>query len=409
MYNIGNLIYEIREKRLMSRAELAEGICSKKYIYMIENGERSPSIQILLGISKKLHFNFFDTISYLENESPLKFKEIIGKYIKLRIEGNKKNIIEYSEALKKMTLYMRPEVKQLVTFHDIYLRMINGLTSAEDIKIAEDNLSKTCVYSVGELDLSIHITYTELLLLAIVELCKFKYYDEFNIPRLERLYELSKSLIKKDEAIDTSLIILRGLFEAYDKFKLTEKKQIIKDDFKKLYLDHLGKSLGGFDLYAIKSLISANVDIFSDKTIECKDEFNELYFTIHLIKPNNIIYVPQSGHSEVFRKGHFLAFDVLEDLLPEGEDYNLIVDFKEFISETKNLEFYQFADPDLIINYKLNWEDRIETYFVLPKINNTLLGILIYQNEVFGKMSNYNPIAVDTVYDAMTLMLGNNE
>lgn len=408
MQNIGNLIYDVREKKGMTRSELAEGICSKKYIYMIENGERSPSIQILMGISKKLHFNFFDTISYLSNEEPLKLKELISTFIRLRTHDNSKKIIEYAQSIKKMTLFMRSDVKQLVLFHDIYLRMINDLTSSEDIDLAKDLLDETCEYTQYELDMAITISYTELLLLSIIEICKFKYYNEFNIPRLEHLYELSKSIIRKDESIDSALIILRTLFEAYDRFKLTDKKQKVKADFRRTHLDNLESSMGCIDLLTLKTLISSNVDIFADQTIVGEDEYGQKYFTMHLLKPNNVVYIPRGDHPEVFGKGQLLAYARLKDLLPAETPYNLIADFNEFMLDCKSIDYYQLADPQEIYDFRKDWEIRLASYYVMSKLNTTALEILVYQNRISGLDPNYHPITVDTTFDALAAILGSD-
>jgi DNA-binding XRE family transcriptional regulator len=53
MNRIGNVIKEFRCKFDMSRKELSANICSEKYVYLIEKGERSPSTDITVAFSDK--------------------------------------------------------------------------------------------------------------------------------------------------------------------------------------------------------------------------------------------------------------------------------------------------------------------------------------------------------------------
>ena len=57
---IGEIIKDLRKKQHLSQAKLAEGICSKDYIYAVENNKYVPSWYILDLISKKLNFDLYD-------------------------------------------------------------------------------------------------------------------------------------------------------------------------------------------------------------------------------------------------------------------------------------------------------------------------------------------------------------
>ena len=61
---IGDIIKEQRTMNNMSRQTIAEGICSEKYIYLIERNERNPSAYILDQLSEKLGIDLFEYYQY---------------------------------------------------------------------------------------------------------------------------------------------------------------------------------------------------------------------------------------------------------------------------------------------------------------------------------------------------------
>ncbi|MDN6730696.1 MAG: helix-turn-helix domain-containing protein [Atopostipes suicloacalis] len=67
--SIGDIIQEQRELLKMTQEELAKGICSEKYIYLIEKNERNPSAFILNDLSERLGIGLFDFYNYSEYES----------------------------------------------------------------------------------------------------------------------------------------------------------------------------------------------------------------------------------------------------------------------------------------------------------------------------------------------------
>ncbi len=73
IYNIGNIIKELRKKKNFSQKQLAEGICSIEYISKIENNKKNPSTEIASKLLAKLgadsdmflsHLNFMDNKAY---------------------------------------------------------------------------------------------------------------------------------------------------------------------------------------------------------------------------------------------------------------------------------------------------------------------------------------------------------
>lgn len=80
MNYIGNIIKEYRCKQGMNRRELSENICSEKYVYLIEKGERSPSPEIIRLFSDKLGIDLFEYYQYLNCENPIAVREYINSF-----------------------------------------------------------------------------------------------------------------------------------------------------------------------------------------------------------------------------------------------------------------------------------------------------------------------------------------
>lgn len=83
---IGDIIEEQRILLNMTRKELSEGICTEKYIYLIEKNERNPSAYILNNLSERLGIDLFEYYQYLDYENKdlvLEYKEKFERYIQL--------------------------------------------------------------------------------------------------------------------------------------------------------------------------------------------------------------------------------------------------------------------------------------------------------------------------------------
>ncbi|MCM1991765.1 helix-turn-helix domain-containing protein [Oceanirhabdus seepicola] len=78
-FEIGPYLKNLREKKNITRSELAEGICSVSYITRIENGDRCPTSVILRQITHKLGITSEDMFRAIESPNSLYVKEIINK------------------------------------------------------------------------------------------------------------------------------------------------------------------------------------------------------------------------------------------------------------------------------------------------------------------------------------------
>lgn len=81
----------------MTKSELAEGICSEKYIYLIETDKRNPSVDLLIQLGMKLGIDLLSYTPYLDCQDPIMVKAYVDEFSKLRINNRYDLLIEASE------------------------------------------------------------------------------------------------------------------------------------------------------------------------------------------------------------------------------------------------------------------------------------------------------------------------
>lgn len=108
MNYIGSVIQEYRKMLKMSRRDLSTNICSEKYIYLIERGERTPSAEMTRLIGDKLGIDLFKYYEYLDCENPIRVEAIMKLFDRYRAQNN-------MNALKEIT----DEAMELADFNKI--------------------------------------------------------------------------------------------------------------------------------------------------------------------------------------------------------------------------------------------------------------------------------------------------
>lgn len=105
-FETGQLIKELREKKCLTKSQLAEGICSPSYITRIENGERCPTSVILNQIANKLGVSNEQLFRTIESPMSLQVKELLNKldyYIERRNYSNIYKVISIEERRLKIS------------------------------------------------------------------------------------------------------------------------------------------------------------------------------------------------------------------------------------------------------------------------------------------------------------------
>lgn len=95
MSHIGTIIESYRHASGMSRKELSENICTEKHIYLIERGERSPSVNTLKLLGDRMGVDLLKFYPYLDCENPMTVYKKIQEFnmYRINIEFEQLNMI----------------------------------------------------------------------------------------------------------------------------------------------------------------------------------------------------------------------------------------------------------------------------------------------------------------------------
>lgn len=100
MTHIGDIIAAYRNKLGLSRKEFCKNICSEKFVYLIEKGQRSPSTAMVRDFSDILGVDLFEYYQYLECKNPIEIHETINNFNELRRTSNFEELKEATEKAK---------------------------------------------------------------------------------------------------------------------------------------------------------------------------------------------------------------------------------------------------------------------------------------------------------------------
>ena len=119
MRHIGKIIEEYRNDLKMSRSALALNICSEKYIYLIEKGERTPSSIMLKQLSQRLGVDLFEYYKYLDCIDPIKVRDYMMVFHNYRVKNYNEELKKETEAAMKL-----PDFKNKPWCYEIQLNII---------------------------------------------------------------------------------------------------------------------------------------------------------------------------------------------------------------------------------------------------------------------------------------------
>lgn len=156
MNHIGTIIQEFRLLRELTREELAENICSEKYIYLIEKGERNPSTDLLRQFSEKLRVDLFGFYRFIDCSDPLKVSEMIDDLTLCQKNSNFSETVKLVQKAEKMPDFKTRPWIHILAANRIACKVFNEKKykeSIEDIKSALDNVEDTHINSIFVLSL----------------------------------------------------------------------------------------------------------------------------------------------------------------------------------------------------------------------------------------------------------------
>lgn len=144
---IGEIIKEQRILINMTRETLAEGVCTEKYVYLIEKNERNPSAYLLDCFSEKLGIDLFEYYQYLnfKNKSlVVEYKKKIDRYIQL---GDMEKLKEVGQKASELEDFKQePLSYDIKIINLIYGALVEGKTSQAIIQLND-------IFATGELNI----------------------------------------------------------------------------------------------------------------------------------------------------------------------------------------------------------------------------------------------------------------
>lgn len=118
---IGQVIQYHRDKQSLSRKDLTQGICSEKYLYMIEKGERTPSSEVTNLFNARLAVNLFKYYEFLDCQDPVLVSHAIEKFNVYRRTSDFMHLREYTNRIEK-----EPDFQKIPHSYEIKVNKLIG-------------------------------------------------------------------------------------------------------------------------------------------------------------------------------------------------------------------------------------------------------------------------------------------
>lgn len=138
MNYIGNVIKEYRGLIGMSRTELSENICSEKYVYLIEKGERTPSAEVTRQFGNKMGIDLFKYFEYLDCLNPIDVEAMIVRFNKLRMENDPITLKKVTEEALVLPDFQKNPWVYEIEYNKIFYMILKENRCYEAIKELQD-------------------------------------------------------------------------------------------------------------------------------------------------------------------------------------------------------------------------------------------------------------------------------
>lgn len=119
---IGDIIKHYRIERGLSQDELAEGICSRKYISQLETHQNIPTLFIINALSSRLGVNLYDSYAILLQHHDIETHEKIVLLNNALAEANFNKIRSLIETYQSLPEFQQGEPMQFLKYGEsVYL------------------------------------------------------------------------------------------------------------------------------------------------------------------------------------------------------------------------------------------------------------------------------------------------
>lgn len=126
MDNIGSVIEEYRNKLDISRKELTEGICSEKYLYMIEKGERNPSTELTRRLGNRMGVDLFEYYGYLDCKDPIGVKNVMKMFNKYRMENDINSLTEATLEAMNLPDFQKAPWMYAIEYNKYHIKILGN-------------------------------------------------------------------------------------------------------------------------------------------------------------------------------------------------------------------------------------------------------------------------------------------
>ncbi|ABX41928.1 helix-turn-helix domain-containing protein [Lachnoclostridium phytofermentans] len=268
MNHFGILIREYRESLGISRKELSEGICTEKYIYLIEKGDRTPSVDILSVISERLGVDLFDYYQYLGCNNPIVVRDALRqfnicrrKFDFIELEKITNTVIQYPDFKSKPWLY---EIEVNYLFINIFKKR-NYIDGKEKI-----------INLLNDMEAKYSNSYYALFLYTLLTVC-YEFIDD--LTSAKETLQIAERIIDNKENIDkfNILIIAVKVCSISTSYHSGEYELVIqKGNEFLLYLYSLSVYLYIYYAYFYLSFAYYNLGKYEEASEYFKKGFNSL-------------------------------------------------------------------------------------------------------------------------------------
>ncbi|MGZ4163910.1 MAG: helix-turn-helix domain-containing protein, partial [Tumebacillaceae bacterium] len=155
---IGQRVKSFRKECGLSQDELAEGICSRQTISLLENGQHFPSVEFMQKIAARLAIPLAEIMVDEVTELELKVQlDLIKIYVEI---GDYKSAYELAEELEKCEELLEYQMRELILYKADCLMRTGKATEAVEIlmslqhklekqRVSDDHLLATVYDKLG--------------------------------------------------------------------------------------------------------------------------------------------------------------------------------------------------------------------------------------------------------------------
>lgn len=265
MSTINELIKRVREKEGLSVSELADGVCTKKYIYLIEKHERTPSHYILHEFNKKFKTDLFELLHFMETSDPILYAEIHRKLIDA---SNRNDIFE----IQRLLLRLPDEPCDSIELKQFFLSMkgITVLYIDNDKKECKTIIEKGLELTNKKADLKSidyeHLTISEAYLYCL--LVSYKRYAKLNLDLEHDLSPFIHFLENHNDQESINILFLLSIHKFTILFEKKQYNEILN------FADRIGITLSSsqtsiYNIYYFKALALFHLGDYKDSERYC--------------------------------------------------------------------------------------------------------------------------------------------